>query len=414
MLSTSKIYAHSSFFKQLGPGDLSFHPHDLFVFNSMALLISKVVPTTNNIARELDEIYKNLHELDFISIEVPKTLEKRESLQKEKQISVDPISLRESSMGEISFNMMLPPINAPQADTDVPLPPPLLPAKHKFLSCSLPNSATPSPRFGSILSRKNLRNESQASPRQVDKLVNKHSSSAQYHQSLLKNNQIWRSKSCGDGRTTEELDDLWLYDATALQYKNKDHGRGHGSLISNANVKNDGHRKSSRNMDGNEVEFKCSALCLFLPGFSKAKPVRPRKAGEMLMENNVISRTVSLEKFECGSWASSNIIADHDEDGDSMNLYFDLPLELIKNFGNDAHLPVSTAFVFDNKDIKGVLKNGSTPTRATGRKSHESSRHVRFSTSSPTSYPASPASCISPRLRKARDDFNAFLEAQGA
>ncbi|XVF17196.1 hypothetical protein REPUB_Repub10bG0098400 [Reevesia pubescens] len=282
----------------------------------MALPISKVVLKTNNIARELDEIYKDLHELDFISIEVPKTLKKKESLQKEKQISVDPISLRESSMGEISFNMMLPPINAPQGDFAVPpLPPPLLPAKNKFLSCSLPNSAISSPRFGSILSRKNLKSECQASPRQVDKLVNKHLSASQYHQSLLKNNQFWRSKSCGEGRTCappDELDDLWLYDAHALQYKNKHHG--HGSLIPNANVKNDVRRKSSKKLDSNEVDFKCSALCLFLPGLGKAKAVRPRKAEAMVIENNVISRTVSLEKFECGSWASSTIIADHDED----------------------------------------------------------------------------------------------------
>ena len=234
----------------------------------------------------------------------------------------------------------------------------------------------------------------------------------------MKNNQFWRSKSCGDGRTCatpDELDDLWLYEASVFHYKNKHHSNG--SLITNANVNNDGGRKSSDQRDGNEVDFKCSALCLFLPGFSKAKPVRPRKEKAMVkmeMENNVISRTVSLEKFECGSWASSTIMADHDDDGGSMNHCFDLPLELIKNLGNDAHLPVSAAFVFDDKDIKGVLKNGSTTqTRSTCRKSHESSsRHVRFSTSSPTSYPASPASCITPRLLKARDDFNAFLEAQ--
>ncbi|MBA0551900.1 hypothetical protein Golob_022757 [Gossypium lobatum] len=354
----------------------------------MALSTSKIAPTTNKIARELDEIYKDLHELDF-AIQVPKTLDKKNSLQREKQISVDPISLRESSMGEISFNMMLP----PQAESDYPLPPPLLPAKHKFLSCSLPNSATSSPRFGS---RKNLKHESQALPQQVDELVNKDPS--------LQNTTFWRSKSCGDGRTygpPDELDDLWMYK----------HHR-HGGLISKPNVNNE-------EMDGsNEVDFKCGALCLLLPGFTKAKQVRTRKREPRVKENNVnvISRTVSLEKFECGSWASSTIIPDHDV-GD---LYFDLPLELINNLGNDAHLPVSTAFVFDNKDVKGVLKNGSNQTRSTttttgGRKSHESSsRHVRFSTSSPTSYPASPASCITPRLRKARDDFNAFLEAQSA
>ncbi|KAE8663683.1 Cupredoxin superfamily protein isoform 1 [Hibiscus syriacus] len=356
----------------------------------MALPTWKIVPTTNKIARELDEIYKDLHELD-LAIDVPKILVKKYSLQKEKHIPVDPISLRESSMGEISFNMML----APQADTEIPLPPPLLPAKHKFLSYSPPNSATSSPRFGLILSRKILKAEIQTSPPQVDKLVKKHPS--------------LKSKSCGDGRTCappDEVDDLWMYEKNAFHY-NK-HYR-HGSLISNPNVINNGDE-----MDGNEVDFKCNALCLFLPGFTKAKQVKPRKEA-MAMENyNAISRTVSLEKFECGSWASSTIIPDRDvDDGDSMNTYFDLPLELIKSLGNDSDLPVSSAFVFDNKDVKGVLKNGSSQTRSTGRKSHESSssRHVRFTASSPTSYPASPASRITPRLRKARDDFNAFLEA---
>ncbi|XP_039069703.1 uncharacterized protein LOC120216305 [Hibiscus syriacus] len=130
-----------------------------------------------------------------------------------------------------------------------------------------------------------------------------------------------------------------------------------------------------------------------------------------MMENNnndAISRTVSLEKFECGSWASSTIIPDLDVDeGDSMNTYFDLPLKLIKNIRNNSSLPVSAAFMFDDKDVKGVLKNGSTQTRSTGRKSHESSssRYVRFTTSCPTSYPASAASCITPRLRKARDNL---------
>ncbi|KAK8652774.1 hypothetical protein V6N13_126799 [Hibiscus sabdariffa] len=383
---------HPSLFKPCGWGIPSFHPHSSSLFSSMAPATSKIVPTTNKIAQELDEIYKDMHELEFAMV------------NKEKQISVDPISLRESSMGEISFNMMLP----PQADTDdILLPPPLLPAKHRFLSYSLPNSATSSPRFGSILSMKNLETESQASPLRVKM------------QPSRKNSQFVKSKSCGDGRTcgpSDELDDLWLYEARAAVHYKKHHR--HGNLISNPNViKNGGHgRKDSEEMDGNEVGFKCSALCLFLPGFTKAKQVRPRKEAMTRENNNVMSRTVSLEKFECGSWASSTIMPDRDvDDGNSMNLYFDLPLELIKNLGNDSHLPVSAAFLFDNKDVKGVLKNGSAQTRPTGRKSHESSsRHVRFSTSSPTSYPASPASCITPRLRKARDDFNAFLEAQSA
>lgn len=76
-----------------------------------------------SIAQELDEIYRARHLLHFIPIEQPKIL------LKEKQISFYPISFRGPSMGEISFNLLLPP-------------------KHNFLSCSLPTS---SPRFGKDL-----------------------------------------------------------------------------------------------------------------------------------------------------------------------------------------------------------------------------------------------------------------------
>lgn len=97
------------------------------------------------------------------------------------------------------------------------------------------------------------------------------------------------------------------------------------------------------------------ALCLFLPGFGKAKPVRAKNRAEEYQpspaeptQNNiVISRSVSLERFECGSWASSTIVAEpknnNKEDGDSStNLYFDLPLELIQTSGNDANSPMSS------------------------------------------------------------------------
>ncbi|KAK8483606.1 hypothetical protein V6N13_024285 [Hibiscus sabdariffa] len=271
-----------------------------------------------------------------LSIPNQRMLDQKLSLQKEKQISVDPLSLRESfssSMGDTSFNMMLPPIDAPQPDSAVPppllQPPPLPPAKHKFLTSTVSTSIPSSPRFHSILSRKNSKIASQESPPQVDH---------------------------------ESVGDLWHHDRSGL--------------ISDPDVKDDGFRKS--------IDFKCGALCFFLPGFGKGKPVRPRMTETIDIENNLISRTVSLEKFECGSWASSTFIADHgidDDDGDSaMNLFFDLPLELIRNLGDDADLPVSSAFVFDNKDMKAlIVKKGSTPIGVTGKKSYESDGHARFS-----------------------------------
>lgn len=62
-----------------------------------------------------------------------------------------------------------------------------------------------------------------------------------------------------------------------------------------------------------------------------------------------MSRTVSLEKLECGSWASSAICRGSEEaGGDSKHLYFDLPIELIRSsVTDDANSPVTAAFVFE-------------------------------------------------------------------
>ncbi|KAH1082832.1 hypothetical protein J1N35_022593 [Gossypium stocksii] len=52
-----------------------------------------------------------------------------------------------------------------------------------------------------------------------------------------------------------------------------------------------------------------------LPGLGKEKSVKPRKTTTtVVMENkfNLVSITISLEKFKCGSLASSTIISDLD------------------------------------------------------------------------------------------------------
>ncbi|KAJ6341472.1 hypothetical protein OIU78_009606 [Salix suchowensis] len=328
------------------------------------------LPTSNNATHETLEISDDLdfcmstaehfHELKFMAIEESRKVVRKESMQKEKQISVDPVSLRESSRRESNFNFMLPPVSTPPTPD---LPPPVLPSKSQLITCSLPSSACSSPRFSFTMLKKKWKNESQASPRQIDKMASRHSSA---HAPLAAQQEIHlrRSKSCAEGRTPAPADELdfWFTRSNASK-----------------------------------------------SGFAKGKPVRPKKEEAKEDFENVISRTVSLEKFECGSWASSAIINDHEDD--SINLYFDLPLELIQTSSNDATSPVAAAFFF-YKDRKGVLKSCST--KAAPRKSQESFRHVRFSTSSHTSHPTSPTSCITPRLQKAREDFNAFLEAQSA
>ncbi|PON83818.1 hypothetical protein TorRG33x02_203690 [Trema orientale] len=332
-------------------------------------------------------------------------LAENESLQKEKQISIDPISLRE-----------LPVVaTAPKGTGLLELPPSLLPGKPKFLSCSLPNSANSSPRFSTSLLKKKWKNESQNQPQIQSPASPLQNTVAEKQLNLPLEYYLRRSKSCGEGRTYCPSDDfdLWLHKPDFSDpFDNKKHCSSFSKaddhqMINKANHLNK--NSNHNNMDlSSDDGFKCGA-CLFLPGFGKAKPVRAPRKEEVEVEN-VISRTVSLEKFECGSWASSAI-----GDVDSTNHYFDLPMELIRSGANDAHSPVSSAFLFD-KDLKGVLKHGSSRSTApaAARKSHESARHVRFSTASPTSNPASPASCITPRLRKAREDFNAFLEAQSA
>ncbi|CAF1919101.1 BnaAnng30880D [Brassica napus] len=142
-----------------------------------------------------------------------------------------------------------------------------------------------------------------------------------------------------------------------------------------------------------EDGFKCNALCLYLPGFGKGKPVRSSRKDDSSSftrttttttsssSSVTISRTVSvresttttisvrasMEKFDCSSYASES----GGEEGRDHS--FNLPSELLKSGSeeNDHDDPVSAAF-------------------------------VRFST-----FPA-----FSPRLLEAAKNFNTFLEAQ--
>lgn len=236
------------------------------------------------------------------------------------------------------------------------------------------------------------RNESKVNPGQAEANdVADHDQNSAVENSLTKQPemQLQRSKSCGEGRTSAPSEDL-------------------SPRLSKPNVTNRNSTKSCNNMDPSEKAFKCGLLCLFFPLFGKGKLAKP-KIEEAMMIEEIISRTVSLEKFECGSWASSAICRGSEEGEDSKHLYFDLPVELIRNsnVNDDANSPVKAAFVFD-KDRKGILKNCSTKVVTTKKPDESTGRHVRFSTSCPDS----PVLCISPRLLKAREDFNAFLEAQ--
>lgn len=321
---------------------------------------------------------------DFLDLELLFIEKSMMIVTNEKQISIDPISFKDS------------PSSAAYPRLD--FSPPKLPSKEKFVTASLPNSATSSPRF---ISKKECKNQADPTPpRQqsvaLSRLVE-----------LREKHSLRKSKSCGDGRATSPSEDFDMWSPKKIIYDREIRDQPY-ELPKFAYDRT----KHIEPCFEDDDKVKCGALCLFLPGLGKGKPVKNRKTTEKIGLENVISRTVSLEKFECGSWTSSAIMLENgDTSGDLRNLFFELPIELIENGVNDADYPVKSAFVFENKDLKGVLKRGES--RGRGRKPHESARHVRFSTSSPPgSDPTSPTTCITPRLRKARDDFNAFLQAQ--
>ncbi|KAF8108917.1 hypothetical protein N665_0104s0228 [Sinapis alba] len=175
-----------------------------------------------------------------------------------------------------------------------------------------------------------------------------------------------------------------------------------------------------------EEDFKCSAFCLSLRGFGKQKPIRSPKSDDSPIKkkmikpssfsNSAVSLSASLEKFECGSWASTTALA-----RENGRLYFDLPVEMIKcgsGGGGDVQEPVSLGFFFDKETgspaLRSVLKTSSSVRQQRGSAETSPQRRVRFSTTTSVSCPTSPRSCITPRLLKAREDFNTFLAAQNA
>ncbi|KAL1205291.1 hypothetical protein V5N11_011574 [Cardamine amara subsp. amara] len=387
-----------------------------------------------------DSSHEDWHDFEVLGRgDEPKILIKMTSMQSlsERRISVDPMSLL--SRNE-SFDMI---VSRPRdIDDDVAFSQPSDhdQMKTKFMSCSLPNSAATSPRHSSSQNWKNKTTE-----QVLDLMLVQDAATA-----------FRRSKSCGEGRAcTPSVDfDMLLHKSRQGHQNHNHHHHNHG-ISSSSNTKSLSHKSSGNNSFFSKTEsnksnrsnsntansksinsledgFKCSALCLYLPGFSKGKPVRSSRKGDSsftrtttmtssqsmartasIRDTTVLSARASLERFECGSWTSSAMI--YDDNVDLGGHFFDLPSELIKGGPgeNDQDDPVSAAFVFDKepnleKEIKGVLKTSGSKSR----RSMESPRHVRFSTSSPVSYPTSPTHPITPRLLQATEDFSSFLEAQ--
>ncbi|CAN6201277.1 unnamed protein product [Urochloa humidicola] len=341
------------------------------------------------------------------------------STVKERQIPVDPASLRRLGMVADEDS----PLSAPSVLTEVvarssPLLPPL--RRPTFVGASLPCSAASSPVHGGGAADK--WEDQQHTPPAA---AAKHSPTTSALRSLARQHSaalarlvaaaapppaaaaaLSRSASRAEGRTMAPHDDDEEPDKVLA-------AAGGGG-------------------------FTCGALCMLIPGFSsRKKPAAfaataggggggtavsgmQRQPSGMRPRRGSASRVASLERFECGSWSPPPPAAgEHDC----------AATEVAKTScaADDAEAPVKMAFVFDGElpptaaaaaTTRGILKNSASSRLDSARPSTSSSqRHVRFSTAAAAdvaaaSCPTSP--CITPRLARARAEFNAFLEAQSA
>ncbi|KAJ4782987.1 root hair specific 4 [Rhynchospora pubera] len=309
--------------------------------------------------------------------------------ENEKRIPVDPISLTEFGMFEEDG-----PLSMPAVFTEVTVHSPILPPVRtpRFVSASLPCSATSSPHYSFSSNQRwdepNLQPSSAQSPRTL----------ARQHSLALTRFASTRSMSFAEGRTSAHNDTFQVLGIT--RQNSSDRSPGSSSSTSSESPKPRPKTKSIK-----EDDFKCGALCMYLPSFSKKKAMNLRQQAAHANGGVCVSRLASLEKFECGSWSPPN--------GNACDM--DMPVEMERSSTHDTESPIRTAFLFEGVEKRGILKKGSS--RFGSAKSLGSSnRHVRFSVAnSPVaSCPSSPSvssACLSPRLRKVREEFSAFLEA---
>ncbi|XP_062186694.1 uncharacterized protein LOC133890295 [Phragmites australis] len=324
----------------------------------------------------------------------------------EKDIAVDPFSLRQFSRLDIDRPLPIPSVSV--ADRGVSPAP--------FGSASVPSPAAPSPRLSA-----DGRLKAPAAPTGWD---DAHAaSSAQVSPKAL----LPRSRSSAGGET--ELSDGGFNAVLSSSERRAGEPQRWGSdvpLIATAGADEertcyaigDARGKNGRRNQATHAGFNC---CLYLPGLTRRRkpsatePVRsasmtfgraaaesddPGTFGRAAVEEysgpgtarpNTMSLAVSLERFDCGSLSTSS--RGLDLDGGASSSYFDLPLELMLGCHDDdeSDLPVCAAFVFDSDGIrKSVLKKrpvGAPPRPSLGKVSTDasgrnSSRNVRFSLTS--------------------------------
>lgn len=311
---------------------------------------------------------------NFIGVEQPLPLLKKEhSFQRERQISIDPVSLMGPTIRQASFHLVSPP-KPGSFDLQLPLPPPKL----KFLSASLPSSATSSPNStsnSSFLKKAwKTQNDNNHFPRPFT-----HLSSMETGSYLSR-----KSKSMSEGRhSIAQLDD---FDLLFSNLSPSHQAKPISISKQSSNV------EKGRDSIDREHTFRCGKLCIFLPRSStKAKPVHKTKPifepkpiiksnpnsnpiitepkpvpnsaresrrsdtkeEEMSMSVAAISKRFSLEKFEWGSSSSSSssegVLVNREDEEMMGSMFFDLPVELLRCSVSDMQSPVTAAFVFEDE-----------------------------------------------------------------
>ncbi|KAF3330130.1 hypothetical protein FCM35_KLT05461 [Carex littledalei] len=260
------------------------------------------------------------------------------------------------------------------------------------------------------------------------------------------NSTLSRSKSCGEGRSSEPSEAL---DVISRKASTERLGSGASLIDKSTHDSADDYRNDSgfeppkASTAGN---FKCNAFCMYLPGLSKKKPMPVRSESQLssysaesdnIYRDNfykpdldanatpsrpsVISKVASLERFDLSS-VSSDIIIDCWNERHGNSSYFDLPMELIDSGENDTDLPTNSAFVFENDRRAGRRKKKSSSSRINSSKtsyemSSRRSNNSRISSSSKVSDASSMRSscssaCIAPKVIKTREKLKALVEAQ--
>ncbi|KAF0908201.1 hypothetical protein E2562_023826 [Oryza meyeriana var. granulata] len=340
-----------------------------------------------------------------------------EEESEERQIAVDPFSLRQFSQLNIDRPLPIPSVSVDHHHHEVPLP---RPALFAGVSASVPSTlprrlsaaVVPPTRWDAHLA------VMAAEPARV----------ASSNVLAPPRAAISRSRSCA-GATEAELDDdefdvilssserkasapqRWGSDVPLIASGNGNEDST-SYAVADARGKN-GRRKAKRG--GGGAPFTC---CLYLPGLARrtatAKP--PPTAAACLSSSSwspatfrgggggvesdpgtrpsTMSLAVSLERFDCRSCSTSSLSGLALDGEASSSAYFDLPLELILGCDGDedADLPVHAAFMFDSDGIrKSVLKKGvhraAAARPSVGKMSTDgadliSARHVRLSLTS--------------------------------